>query len=515
MQQNETMTMSLVKPCFEALDKKGVGTVDPQDIIQVFYASGYDEKNSRTRRLIQSLKQYQAPLDLASLSQLLEDQLSFYLRVFKNALVVPHFSEFTAFISQCYHQLKQNRNGKVASYIPELKTVDPDKLAISVCTVDGQQFRIGDTQELFCVQSMIKPLLYLLALQENGLERVHQHVGREPSGHNFNELMLNHRHVPHNPMINAGAIMCSSMIKRRSRSASRFKHVKSQLESLSGRQYVGFNNAVYHSEKETADRNYALSYLMREYKAFPKGTSLYNTLDLYFQACSIETNVDAFAVAAATLANAGVCPLTTESVFAPDLVKNCLSLMYSCGMYDYSGEWAFSIGLPAKSGVAGGIYVVIPDVMGICIWSPRLDKHGNSTRGIAFCKALVERYAIHNYDSVLKATTKNYLTETRYGQQCNEGYLLLEAAGRQDLGQMIRLCARGVDIDFVDYDGRSALHIAASEGAEEIIGYLLAKGAYAGMVDRWGQTPAQQAQANGHVQLSKQLQHSFEARAGA
>jgi glutaminase len=316
------------------------------------------------------------------------------------------FKDFCGYLAEIYQDLQLNKSGKLSSYIPELKKVNPEQFAISVCTTDGQQFSVGDYKARFCMQSMVKPVLYALALEENGLSHVHKHVGREPSGKNFNELTLNDEGLPHNPMINAGAIMSCSMIKRKANPASKFNHIMKALHELSNSQKITFNNAVYNSEKDTADRNYALGYFMREHHAFPKNTDLHQTLNLYFQACSIELNTEVLSVIAAGFANAGSCPLTHREVFKPETTKNCLSLMYSCGMYDYSGEWAFSIGLPAKSGVSGGIYVVVPDRMGIAIYSPRLDKHGNSLRAIEVCKRLVEKYNLHNYDSILRCPNK-------------------------------------------------------------------------------------------------------------
>ena len=316
------------------------------------------------------------------------------------------FKEFCSYIGEIYLSLQSNQQGKVASYIPELKKVNPEQCAVSICTVDGQYFSVGDYKSRFCMQSMVKPVLYALALEENGLAHVHKHVGCEPSGKNFNELTLNDKGLPHNPMLNAGAIMSCSMIKRKASPADRFNHIMQALHNMTDSKRITFNNAVYNSEKDTADRNYALGYFMREHRAFPKNTDLHRTLNLYFQACSIELNTEVLSTIAANLANSGTCPLTKSEIFKPETVKYCLSLMYSCGMYDYSGEWAFSIGLPAKSGVSGGIYIVVPDLMGIAIYSPRLDKHGNSLRAIKICKRLVERYSIHNYDSILRCQNK-------------------------------------------------------------------------------------------------------------
>jgi glutaminase len=139
---------------------------------------------------------------------------------------------------------------------------------------------------------------------------------------------------------------------------------------------------------------------MKENKSFPKNTDLLETLEFYFRCCSVEHTTHAMAIFGATLANAGFCPLTNKSVFHPNTVKNCLSLMASCGMYDFSGEFFFSIGLPAKSGVGGGLLIVIPNLMGICLWSPALDNLGNTVKGIEFCKHLVSKYNFHHFDSL-------------------------------------------------------------------------------------------------------------------
>lgn len=277
---------------------------------------------------------------------------------------------------------------------------------VALCTIDGQQFDLGDSDVSFCVQSCCKPINYSLALEELGPEIVHKYVGREPSGHGFNALTLNHELKPHNPMVNAGAIMCCSLVKKEFDLPDRFDYVMNAWEQLSGGQRPTFNNAVYLSEKTTADRNFALAYFMSEHKAFPERTDLLETLNFYFECCSIEMTAQKMAVVAATFANGGVCPLTGQRVLSPSTVQNCLSLMYSCGMYDFSGEFAFSIGLPAKSGVSGCMMIVIPNVGGICTWSPRLDRLGNSVRGVEFCRQLVATYNFHHYAILTGEQTK-------------------------------------------------------------------------------------------------------------
>src|SRR5262249_13781498 len=309
-------------------------------------------------------------------------------RALRGDLAIPDFAGFAAELAEVYQGLLGDDRGAVADYIPQLSNVDPEQLAIAVCTVDGQRFAIGQSEAAFCLQSVSKPINYCLALEEHGAEMVHRYMGREPSGRGFNELSFDSDGLPHNPMINSGGIMSCSLIRPEVDMAERFDHVFSTWRQLSGGGRVGFNNVVYLSERRTADRNFALGYSMRESRAFPAGTNLMETLEFYFQCCSIEVDAEALSVVAATLANGGVAPTTGSRLLSTNTVRRCLSLMSSCGMYNYSGEFAFEIGLPAKSGVSGALMIVIPKTMGICIWSPRLDRNGNSVRGIEFCREL-------------------------------------------------------------------------------------------------------------------------------
>ncbi|XP_033731400.1 glutaminase kidney isoform, mitochondrial-like, partial [Pecten maximus] len=229
----------------------------------------------------------------------------------------------------------------VANYIPQLARYSPDYWGVSVCTVDGQRHSIGDINTPFCLQSVSKPLTYSMILNELGPEIVHQYVGHEPSGHPFNMICLDRNDKPHNPMINSGAIVICSLVKQEMNSADKFDHTINMFKKMAGGELMTFNNGVYLSEKETADRNFSLGYYMREKRCFPEGTNLREVLNFYFQLCSVEINCDSGAVLAATLANGGVCPTTGDSLLTAQSVRDTLSLMFSCGMYDYSGQFAF------------------------------------------------------------------------------------------------------------------------------------------------------------------------------
>ncbi|KAJ3266367.1 hypothetical protein HDU77_001438 [Chytriomyces hyalinus] len=329
-------------------------------------------------------------------------------RAFNGGLAIPDLPRFMAGVRNIFDKVaSQVSGGKVASYIPQLASVDPDLFAVSFCSIDGQRFSFGDSNVEFSIQSCCKPISYSIALEEVGATKVHQHIGREPSGRSFNHMSLLDRKIPHNPMINAGAIMSSSLIQRGNPLYKRFSKVSKVWTQLFGGKRISFNNSIYLSEKETADRNFALAYMMKEAGAFPEGTDIKDTLEFYFQCCSLEADSDRMAIMAATYANGGVCPLTGETVFEASTVRNCVSLMASCGMYDYSGEWNFSVGLPAKSGVSGAIWVVVPDVGGFCCYSPCIDSIGNSRRAVEFFKALSDTYAFHMLEPARLRGLKN------------------------------------------------------------------------------------------------------------
>jgi glutaminase len=409
-------------------------------------------------------------------------------RILSGQLIVPDFAGFSRDIQRIYQEVKPISDGKVADYIPQLGRVPATKFGVSVCTIDGQRLNLGDSQEPFSIQSTC------LALEDLGEEIVHNHIGREPSGQSFNEITLDSRRRPHNPLINAGAIMACSLIKANDDPPTRLEYVLKSWERLCGGYRPGFDNLVFLSEKQTADRNFALAYFLRENKAFRTDINISQTLDFYFQCCSITQTTESMAIAAATLAKSGICPLTGERIFSPSVVKNCLSLMYSCGMYDFSGEFAFTIGLPAKSGVGGGLMVVVPNVMGICIWSPPLDALGNSVRGIEFCKKLVETFNFHNYDSLNTGGTPKKDPRLRKNQSLVDGVVsLIWACANGDLLMVQEMIASGVDFNQGDYDGRTPLHLAAAEGHIDIVKLLLRLGANPSPVDRWGGRPLDDA----------------------
>jgi len=424
-------------------------------------------------------------------------------RALKNQLVIPEFVKFRNGIKECYIDTKHNEGGGVATYIPSLARINPDQYGVAVCTVDGQRANIGDSKFAFCIQSSSKPLTYGMACELHGVDKVHKHVGREPSGRNFNSRVMlqtsegngtdahgnaKTKSIPHNPCINAGAIMCASLVKAEETEDARFDYVISQWEKLAGRHRVGFQNGTYMGERATADRNFCLGYMMCEEGAFPENTDLIRTLESYFMYCSIELTAESMAVVAASLANGGVCPITGERVFQSDTVKHILSIMQSCGMYDYSGEFAFTVGFPSKSGVSGVLCIVIPGVVGISTFSPRLDELGNSVRGLDFCKALNKKFNFHQFSSLRGCSDPRLdITKSKddHHEDDNNVTHLWFAAASGNVMRLRQLAARGVNVTIADYDRRSALHLAASSGHAEAVEFLISIGAKLDYEDRF------------------------------
>jgi glutaminase len=293
-------------------------------------------------------------------------------------------------------RLQTIQEGDVAKYIPELSRANPDHFGISVCSVKGQTIDAGDSDVAFTIQSVSKPFVFGLGLEDHGRDVVLSKIGVQPVGEAFNAISLDQvSNRPFNPMVNAGAIAAADLIQ-----GVDYPERVTRMLAMFGR-YCGrpvhVDSAVFASERTSGHRNRAIAHLMLNFDMIrPR---IEETLDLYFQQCSILVTCRDLAVMGATLANHGVNPITGEQAIDSKYVKDLLSVMYNCGMYDYAGEWGYRVGIPAKSGVGGGIVAVVPGKVGIGTYSPRLDPKGNSVRGIRVCQELADRFHLHVFDS--------------------------------------------------------------------------------------------------------------------
>jgi glutaminase len=304
------------------------------------------------------------------------------------------FSPILSCLRQLHEKYRANFDGQVATYIPELARVNPQLFGIALVTADGQVYELGDSRHLFTMQSISKPFVYGLALQQTGVDYVLTKVGVEPSGEAFNSIVFDERrNRPFNPMVNAGAIAITALIHGEGHDR-RLSCILKMFGRFAGRP-VEIDRAVFASEKTTGHRNRAIAYLERNAGMIDERIDEH--LDLYFEQCSALVSAKDLAVMAATLANNGTNPLTGERAIEEPCVKNVLSVMHSCGMYDYAGEWGYRIGLAAKSGVGGGIIAVLPGQLGIGTFSPLLDPQGNSCRGIKVFEELSQRFKLHMF----------------------------------------------------------------------------------------------------------------------
>lgn len=305
-------------------------------------------------------------------------------------------SAFQSFLNELHLKYKPLHDGKVANYIPDLAKVNPDLFSICVITVDGQVYEVGDYNQLFTMQSISKVFVYGLALEDHGRDYVLTKVGVEPTGDAFNAIVLDERSKrPYNPMVNAGAIATTSLIKG-SGPTERLNRMLDMFRRYIGRD-IFVDISVFMSERTTGHRNRAMAHLMLNFGMIDE--KIDEALDLYFQQCSLMVNCHDLAVMAATLANKGINPITGEQAVKTCYIKDILSVMYTCGMYNFAGEWVYKVGLPAKSGVCGGIIVIIPNQMGIGVFSPPLDANGNSVRGIKVCEELSQQFGLHLFES--------------------------------------------------------------------------------------------------------------------
>ncbi|MGF1536678.1 MAG: glutaminase A [Elainellaceae cyanobacterium] len=320
----------------------------------------------------------------------LDDQLNTLVQPYKSAA-----SPLQQYLFDLHAKYKPLEEGAVADYIPELAKVEPELFGICIVTVDGQRIEVGNTDHLFTIQSTSKPFVHGLTLEDSGRDFVLSRVGVEPTGDAFNAIILDEESGrPYNPMVNAGAIATAGLVKGTD-PTDKLNRMLAMFSAYCGRK-VTVDMSVYTSERTTGHRNRAIAHLMLNFGMVDKDID--EMLDLYFKQCSVMVNCRDIALMAATLANKGVNPVTQQRALDSKYIKDVLSVMYTCGMYDYSGEWAYRVGLPAKSGVGGGIVAVVPKLLGIGVFSPRLDLRGNSVRGLRVCEDLSSHFDLHAFD---------------------------------------------------------------------------------------------------------------------
>ena len=291
-------------------------------------------------------------------------------------------------VSECKSYTSQ---GHVATYIPQLAIVDPDRVGIYIVSEDEKNYHAGDCFVRFTMQSVVKPMILLLALMDSGIEKVRALVGVEATGKpfdafNYSDQALTGAHI--NPMINTGAIALCTLIHGDSYDV-KFERLLELTRLLADNHDLEVDESVYMSEKETGNKNRALAYMLKAYGMIHDPVE--EILDCYFKACSILVDCRDLARIANVFAHHGLDPITGKQMFPKEFARYVNATLATCGMYDGSGEFALNVGFPAKSGVGGGIMGVIPRRMGIGVYAPALDKHGNSKAGVQLLVQLSEQ----------------------------------------------------------------------------------------------------------------------------
>ncbi|MBD1150498.1 glutaminase [Pelagibacterales bacterium SAG-MED29] len=523
--------------------KKNPNLIKTKNIKNALLKSGLKSNDNRLYTLFQKLDTCANEIYYDDFIKIISSAGLLVEKTLRGELALPDFSDFSKNIDEMFKEVAKNKSGELASYIPPLAKVDPDQFGISIVTVDGQVYQKGDFDVDFSLQSLCKPFNYCFVLEKLGLELVHKHVGQEPSGRQFNDLTLLTRSlksnsekkltsIPYNPMINAGAIMTAGLINSNDNYENRLSFVKEQYGKLIGWSAKGkfdskfprFNKDVAREENFTGHNNLAIGYLLMATGNLPgKKTKLKKDIDnkkdgfdfyiepavtealkLYFSICSLEMTSTEIATAAATLANNGVCPITQSRILNQKTVRDCLPVLQSSGMYDASGAFFQEVGLPAKSGVGGGVFLVIPQLMGICIFSPRLDEQGNSVRGIEMAKRITSKYLVHMFDGAMTNADRidPRIPISRWrANSCGEA---IWAASNGDIRTLERLASEQKDLSVGNSDMRTPLHLAAAEGQLEVVQFLIKQGVKP-VPDRWGGYGYFDAKNNNHDKILKEL----------
>ena len=269
--------------------------------------------------------------------------------------------------------------GNVASYIPALANVDPNQFSMAICMFDGTTYGVGDINKKFSIQSISKVFTFTLALNYYGKE-LYKRVGHEPSGNPFNSLVqLEYENgIPRNPFINAGALVTADSLVSIYKDEA-FNQILEFIKMASDDENISYDEEIFQSELEHGFRNFALVNMIKSFGNIKN--SVNDVINTYFKQCSIMMSPKELAKSMLFLANHGVNPLTNETIITESKAKRINSLMLTCGHYDASGDFAYKVGLPGKSGVGGGIVAVVPKKMAICVYSPELNKQGNSLIG--------------------------------------------------------------------------------------------------------------------------------------
>ncbi|XP_065147928.1 glutaminase liver isoform, mitochondrial [Paramisgurnus dabryanus] len=473
------------------------GRVNANQFFEALWSSGIIRTDPRIKdcySLMRKLQESDGTVDRSTFHRCVTGFVSFISKALQGRFVIPDFSTFAEETQKLFIKCKQLSSVKEKEDVKERSI----KWGISICTVDGQRLSLGDWAEPCVLGEISWPLIYGLAVDQQGVDYVHRFVGMEEYSKYESPFTLTKQGVPHSPLIETGAIISTSLLQLAKRPITeeeeKYESVLNIIRRLCNKEHASLNCTSYQRLRKDIIRLHALSFYLQEKKCFPEGVGINATLDLLLQCLSTEVTCESGASLAATLANGGLCPLSGDQVLSPHAIRSTLSMMQVAGMNDYSRAFQFRTSVPAKSSQSGAVLMVVPGVLGLMCWSPGLDSNGNSWRAVHFCEELVSTFQLHSFD--IKTPFRQMLSYKQWKVE-SEGYQIMNvllAAYRGDIVSLRRYILSGADVNAVHYDGRSALHIAASEGHLDIIKFLVENaGANCRLKDRWGNTALEEA----------------------
>lgn len=296
-------------------------------------------------------------------------------------------------VEQTYNECKNLKGGKNADYIPYLANIDPELFGISLTLPDGTTFSAGDTDYKFGIESVSKVLTAILILKQHGADAVLNQIGADATGLPFNSILaiLMENDHPSTPLVNAGAITACSMVTPKGDSWGKWEAIINNFTDLCGSEAQVIDE-LYRSESDTNFNNRAIAWLLKNYNRIYDDVPM--SLDLYTRQCSVGITTKQLGICAATIANGGINPVTKKEVFARELAPKITTLISSVGFYQSTGDWLYTSGIPAKSGVGGGVLGVLPGVFGVAAFAPPLDPAGNSVRAQAAVKSIMQKLGL-------------------------------------------------------------------------------------------------------------------------
>ncbi|KAG5839634.1 hypothetical protein ANANG_G00207000 [Anguilla anguilla] len=486
------------------------GRVNMTQFFEAVWSSGIVKSDPRIKDcylLMKKLQEDDGTVDRNTFHRCVTGVVSFILKALQGRFVIPDFYTFAEEAQKLFLKSKQ-----LAPVKQEQAPVNGDsgKWGVSICTVDGQRLSVGDCADPCVLGEISWPLIYGIAVDQLGADYVHRYVGVEEFSKYESAFTLTKQGVPHSPLTQTGAIITASLLQLAARLGAeedeKYESVLNIFRKLCNKEHANLNCTSYQTLRKDSITLHALSFYLQEKKCFPESVDINTTLDLLLQCSSTEVTCESGAAMAATLANGGLCPLSGDQVLCPSSTRNMLSMMQVAGMKDYSRIFHFKTSVPAMSSQSGGLLMVVPGVLGLMCWSPELDAFGNSWKSVHFCEELVLTFQLHSFDV---RTPFRQVVAYRQWKAESEGYQIMNillAAYRGDVQSLRRYFLSGADLNAVDYDGRSALHVAASEGHVEVIKFLIENaGANPLANDRWGNTALQEAVRSNHVQTVQLL----------